>query len=295
MGADGARRYVPAIAITNNSASSIDVVLEFGRDGQPLLLPFKDSNGRIVRYAGASGTVEPGNEVSPMLADIVETVRYGYLRVTSEAPESLAVKSFTTAIESTRFGVFSHPAVFSSPLTHQVGIENSPRTKQTILSIVNPTDEPVHLSLTPRRFDGRDACAPVMIELAPGAQIWRSAQSLISCVRSGEDNYNLYIEPLDGEIAVQAYYDYGSLVFANAPVHQLEPTPVAEDMAKNPAQAKAAVTATCVPTFDPLKPRLTSDEQTLEIDINFGDCNPDQTWVIQSLFLLVLLRRLAQP
>lgn len=284
MGIENLRRFNPAIAITNNGPAAVDLLVEFvGRDGKALNVAFRDENGRVVRYAGASGTVEPGQDVSPWLAiDLAEPVRHGYVRITTDSPETIAVKGFTSAIEATRFGVFAHAAALPTSLPVQLGVENSPRTKQTILSLVNPGEDPLTLSLTPRRFNGEDACAPVMMELAPGAQVQRSTQSLITCIKPGEDNYNLYIEPLDGEVVAQAYYDYGTLVYATAPVHELQPFEPIEKGSSFDAKSRAAAIATCVPTFDPLKPRLTSDENTFDLELDFDKCDPDQTWLLKA-------------
>jgi len=170
-------------------------------------------------------------------------------------PGALAVSSFYSSQDFTRTGLVVHKS--SDPVLGpvEIGIENSPATKSTWLSIVNPGDDTLELALTARRGDGSKAC-DTKIKINPGQMIWKTAQSLMPCQRAGSPNYTLHIDPLDGEAVIHAYYDYGNLLFATAPVHEV----IAEEVESPMGQAavtKSAVreasSAPCRPVFDPIR------------------------------------------
>ena len=88
---------------------------------------------------------------------------------------------------------------------------------------MNPTDAPVKVALTPRQLDGAGACSPIQMVLKPGQQVWRTAQSMVSCIRPGAPNYTLNIKGVDGAVLVQSYYDYGNFIYATSPVLDVLP------------------------------------------------------------------------
>jgi len=292
IGTENGRRYVPAISAINTSDQPVEVMFEiFGADGKPMMVPFRDANGRLSGTSStAYGTIPPGAEAGPSLAtDLNDRVRFGWIRISSDQPEALRFSNFMTVVEGTRWGVFTQPSVLPSFLPREIGIENSPSSKQTWISIVNPSEESVSLELTARRGDGTSPCKALALKLGPGQQIWKTAQSLMaSCIRSGMPNYTLHVEAIDGEVVTQAYYDYGNLIFATAIVHEIDSLGVdngmnqAENVAKEISLAPQAAVKTCAPRLDPMKPKLSSSNQEFVLSIDFGECNPEQKWLLKA-------------
>jgi hypothetical protein len=291
LGLDGTRRYFPSLSVVNTSREAVEVLFEFlGTDGKPLEVPFRDPNGRLTGYYSyAAGIIPPGAEAGPMLVmDTTDRVKVGYVRILADDPAKLHFSNFLTIASGTRFGVITHRSIEATFLPQELLVENNHSTKQTVVSIVNPGKEAVTLLLEARGLDGNPACEAIELTLEAGQQIWRAVQNLMSrCVRQGSSNYLLRIEPLDGELAVQAYYDYSNFIFATALVHEVEvfdeegtafglQAPPAVSASKGVAQKAAA----CAPQFDPLRPRLTAGEQELEVEVFVEDCLPDQRWLL---------------
>ena len=284
MGNDGNRRLNTVISAINTSKQVVKVLIEFfGIDGKPLSLPFANANGGFAgEFAWAAGDLDPGVEAGPSLLFHSEAAKFGWARISFDTPGALVVSTFVTTQEFSRLGVFVHKSgvpVFS-PV--EIGIENSPSSKLTWLGIVNPGDQGMELALTARRSDGTTACE-ARLEVGPGQMIWKTAQSLVPCQRTGSPNYTLHIEPLDGDAIIQSYYDYGNLLYAAAPVHDVTPEEVEAMSAERltAAVTSAAAATVCRPTFDPNGLRLTSEEQVFEVTVDFSGCNSEQMWILR--------------
>jgi hypothetical protein len=223
FGVSGSQRYHTVLSLVNSSGREISVLAEFfALDGSPLSLPFHDQNGAFSGfYASASGTLPAGVAAGPSLMQSFNALQAGWVRITTDTPNGLFADSFVSVQDTFRTGVFVHSGSRTVSYPVEIGIENSPSSKKTWIGIVNPTSNPVRVALTPRTNTGSNACATFTVLLPPGQEIWRTAQSLVTCVPSGAPAYTLRLEPLDGEVVVQAYYDYANLLYATAPVHEV--------------------------------------------------------------------------
>lgn len=268
LGVDGLRRFHTEISVTNTLDQQVSVLVEmFGPDGKPLVLPFNNQSGSFAGYYNsAGGTLAPGETRNPLLMAVSSPLQLGWIRVTADVPGAIDTRTFVTALEATRMGAFIHQSSSKTSGPVDIGVENGPGPKQTMLAVVNPADEPVDLVLTARLANGEPACSPATISLQPRQQIWQSAQSLISCP-PGTPNYTLNVAPANGAVAVQSYYDYGNLFYHAAPVRAVMP-PVQTELVVRP-DAAAAKAVDCTPALSPQTKGIGPAASLLRVDISF--------------------------
>ncbi|GAB4251244.1 MAG: hypothetical protein Kow00109_27000 [Acidobacteriota bacterium] len=188
------------IAVTNPSDSPATLTFEAYRtDGTPLWDPvqWNDPAG-----ADPDGALLPGHQRSLEAWQIFGTepddARQGWIRITSDNPGVKVVYQYFTADLSALDGMNAAPAprrrlLLPWILAHWPGDEST--TLSVLASIVNPSDTPLQVRITPRTLAGTPAAEPHTLEL-PARGAWQG--SPLEWLPSLEGPVVLDVEALDG-------------------------------------------------------------------------------------------------